>query len=288
MSGERFVRPTISPEYTRYTLPDFPTRPIDEVTGLPYCFAPNPDLPDVVPRGQNLARAGDLDHQYPQVETKHGANPVLDLPYARMALMNLRLQWSTFEDHHDRWNRYPVIGPMQPGTPEQLAATLVFGLSGYVPPMALRLDDDSFSQVRLSNRDRWRMWESGQLFVANEGAVVGYLRSFVLVQEVDHIKENELDEFLCTQNRARKIELARILASKVVERAVEPFEAAYTQMHRQGVLSVRDPLRQKIVRAPATPGDLVNDKLTSGRRLGQIIDPLAQRLAQRRRVLRAA
>jgi len=267
-------------------LPDYPTRPIDELTGLPYCFAPNPDLPAVLPRGQNHLREGDLDHHFPKVETKHGGNPVLELPFARMALMNLRVQWSTFEDHHDKWNKLPVIGPMQPRTPQQLAATVLFGLSMYIPPVALTLHNDHFVETWLDALERSRMVESGQIQVANEQEGINYLQWYVMAQEVDHIKQVQLDEFLHTFNRERKIYLAHTLAAKIVERAVEPFEGAYTKAYKQGMLSVRQ--ASGVVRAPANPRDLVKAKLTTGRRFGVIMDAMAHRLAGHRDALLAA
>ena len=209
---ENFVRPTIIEEHG-YRQPSHPTRPIDELTGLPYCFVSNPDLPPILPPGTNIVRAADWDHQFPRVETKYGANPVLLRHGGALALMNLRIQWTSYQEHHEIWNNAEYIGPKQPATTEQLAATLLFGLSGYIPPIGINLNSKKPQEQRFSDQERRFLWKSGQVRVACELPVLNYLRSYVLSQEVDHIKQSELDEFLHTFNLERRIYLAHRLAT---------------------------------------------------------------------------
>lgn len=278
MAGD-FVRPTIQ-EGRGYSLADYPTRPIDEATGLPYCFIPNPDLPPVSWPEPNVERQADWDHQYPRAETKYGANPVLQEAHANLALMNLRIQWTNYREHHDIWNKAPYIGPLQPATKKQLAATLLFGLSGYVPPVGINLSSGKPIEQRLSDDERLKLWQTKQVRVGCESPVLACLRSYVLLQEVDHINESELDEFLHTFDPERRLYLGHCLAAKVIERAVEPFDATYVRVHKQGLLSVRDEAQGMLRPAPANPRDLLKTKLTRGKRFGPVMDALAHRLAQ--------
>jgi hypothetical protein len=279
---EAFVRPTIIDGHD-YRLPDYPTRPIDEVTGLPYCFVPGDDLVPVVPRGSNIVRLGDWDHHYPKVETKFGANPILQEEGASLALMNLRVQWTNYDEHHNFWNDAPMIGPMQPASRQQLAATLLFGMSGYIPEIGLNLRNRKLEEQKLSNYTRRFLVESGQVRIADESTTLSYLRSYVMSQEVDHIKETELDEFLRTLSLSRRIYLGHCLAAKIIDRAVEPFDATYALAQKQGLLTVKDSVRGSSGYAPTNPRDLLKAKLTQGRRFGPIMNALAHRLAEHRK-----
>ncbi len=275
---ERFIRPSVQEDYP-YVLPDRPTRPIDEATGLPYCFFPNADLPPVIWPAPNPERVADWDHHFPKVETKYTANPVLLDDEANLALMNLRVQWTTFHDHHDVWNHAPYIGPLQPADKKQLAATLLFGLGNYIPPIGLDLSAGSPREARLSAEQRRHLWKSGQVRVADESLAIRYLQKYTLAQEVDHINESELEEFLRTPDPKRKLYLGHCLAAKVIERAVEPFDATYVKARKLGLLSVRSSRDGTVQQAPLNPRDLLKEKIMGGRRSGPVMSALAHRLA---------
>lgn len=282
--ADSFIRPTIVAERD-YELPNYQTRPIDLATGLPYCFVPNPDLPPVMWPQPNIERIADWDHQYPRVETRYGNNPVLLRYGANLALMNLRIQWTMFDEHHEVWNNSAFIGPMQPGNAKQLAATMLFGISGYIPPIGLNLQSGTPVEQKLTDDERRFLWESKQVRIACESPVLSYLRAYVLSQEVDHIQDRQVDEFLHTFDLERRVYLGHCLAAKVIERAVEPFDQAYTAAHKRGLLSIRDDTSGALGPAPPNPRDLLKSKLTRGRRFGPVMDALLQRLASYRKSL---
>ena len=226
-TDEPFTRPTLLEGVEQFS-DDLPTRPIDEITGLPLCFVPNPNITAVVAR--NVLREADWDHQYTRAETRGGANPVLDLPYARFGLMHLRLQWTTWQEHHERWNNYPIVGPMQPASPQQLAATMLFGMSGYIPRRGIILAKDGPRYCNLSDQQRKILSVAGQVMPQNSGYPIAYLRWFVAQQETDHIRGIEIEEFLQTMNSRRRVYLANVLASKMVERAVAPLDSTYLKL----------------------------------------------------------
>jgi hypothetical protein len=279
-----FVTPKIISHPHGYELPDLPYTPIDESTGLPWCFAPNPNLPPI-PTGTNENRDGEWNHMFPKVEVLYGDNPVLD-GLGRMALLNLRHQWVEFNDHHYGYNPN-YIGPLQPATHRRLAATVIMGLAGFVPEYALNFKNDKPTTQRLAPEERRILWESGQLKVASEGDALKYLGWYIFEQDVDHIRPTEIDEFLHTFNLERRIHLGHCLTAKIIERAIEPVDGIYAKAYKQGALAIPD-LAGKINRPPKSPRDLVKHKLTSGRRFGSVYNELHRKLGAHRRKLALA
>ena len=270
-----FVSPRIS-NYPAYTLPDLPETPVDAMSGLPLCFAPNHNLPPIPFAGQrNWNRQGEWNHQYPRVEVLHGANPALK-GLGRMALLNLRWQWVTYNDHHEGYNPN-FIGPKQPATPEQLASTIVMGMAGYIPEESLDFSGTEPKIRNLTAEERRLLWESGQVRVGSETEVRQYLFQYVFSQGVDHIRERELDEFLHTYNLERRIHLGHCLSAKIIERAVEPLEPMYSQARKDGLLATY---------AATNPRDFVKPMLTSGRRFKRVFDALHKKLGPYNRQLK--
>jgi hypothetical protein len=66
--------------------------PIDEFSGLPYCFAASEDLASVVAKSMNLDRQGDWNHMFPKYEVKTSTSPVLQNDMAKLALISSRVQ----------------------------------------------------------------------------------------------------------------------------------------------------------------------------------------------------
>ena len=280
MGNGEFIRPTVVGHPHGYELPDLPLTPIDEMSGLPWCFAPNLDL-SPPPRGANYARKGEWNHMFPRVEVVYSDNPALE-GLGRMALLNLRHQWVEFNDHHYGYNPN-FIGPKQPATARRLAGTLVFGLAHFVPEYAISFKGDKPKARRLTVEERLWYWESGQLKVADEGSVVSCLSEYVLSQEADHIHPNEIEEFLHTFNTERRIHLGHRLAAKMIERAIEPFEPMYAKARKQDLLMTFDMQTHELRPPSRNPRDLVKQKLTSGRKFGRFESELRRRLGAHNR-----
>jgi hypothetical protein len=247
--------------------------PVDEETGLPYCFVPPNDLPPVKGPGEaNIERLADWNHQFPRADIKYGNNPVIS-GIASMALLNLRGQWVDYRQHHDVYN--PLFdNPRQPQTTNQLSTTLIMGLAGSVPEGALDLSREAPQIVSLSPKQRQNLWMSGQVRVLSTGEVSRYLFDHVFDQELDYINDDELVEFLCTFDWERRIFLGHRIAAKIVERAVEPVAPIYKAAHRQGDLHPA---------VPAHPRDFVKRKLTRSGKFGPVFNELHHRLGPERR-----
>lgn len=257
--------------------PDLPETPVDIETGLPYCFVPNPEVQMVLDTGVGRStQEVERQHQYPKVEVLYAANPLLQDHDAKQALLNLRWQLVTYNDHHYGYNLH-YKGPWQPSTPAQLGVTIVMALSNFIPEVGLDFTGARPKERRMDEYDRRYLQESGQVHIGNEGDVLRYLFRHVLSQEVDHIRDREIDEFLHTFIPERKIYLGHCIAAKIVERAVEPVEGVYAKARRNGLLAPVDKSK-RFVRPPQHPRDLVKAKLTSGRRFGQMVNSLHHRL----------
>lgn len=247
--------------------------PTDEVTGLPACFAPMETLPPVMRPGErNVERFADLNHMFPKAEVRAGLGSEFD-EVAVLALINLRGQWVEWGQHHDVYN-HVYIGPRLPTTDAQLASTLLYGLAGDIPEIAIDLTGYSPKEVGLTMQERKMLWESGQVRTISEGEVRRYLFRYVMEQSVDHIRVKDLADFLREPDRERRIYRAHCLAAKIVERAVEPFEEGYQYVRAYGVNGER---------LPAHPRDFLKPRLVPRGSTGRLVATLVQRLGSYRR-----
>lgn len=260
----RFVRPITTGDER---IAQYPTRPIDRETGLPLCFYAPANLPKI--EEPNFSRLADWDHQFTKVATKHGQNPILDLPGARYGLMHLRLQWVSYDDHHNKWNMYKYIAPMQPGTPEQMAATMAFGLAGYIPRMGLRLCRDKFFRTIITEGKRRQMLLDGQVKTQSDEEIITYLRWYVVNQKTDHIKVSQLDEFVSTKNPERRLALGVEVARLLMERAADPINPMYVKARGQDLLYIRS--EDKQIKPPDCAKDFLHLKLASKGRVGELV-----------------
>lgn len=258
-----------------YEIPDLVETPTDDTTGLPWCFAPNPDLQPVSKRA-GIAQAGEWNHQFPKVEARYSANPILS-DLGRKALEGLRWQWVDYDDHHLGYN-LEFRGPRQPATRKQLATTMLFGRAGFIPEFALDFSGDRAKERRLHAEERKYLWESGQVRVADPGLIDKFLFEFVFSHDVDHIREREIDEFLHTRQYERRIYLAHSISAKLIERAFEPMQETYQVAKRDGGL---------FFQAPNHVRDLVKAYVASGRKFGPATSALSARLGQYNRELGA-
>lgn len=243
--------------------------PID-YTGLPFCFAPYENLAPVVPQGEiNRDRLADWNHMFPKYEIHTSNSPVLQEDLGRLALQNARVQWVDYSQHHDKYNHW-FKGPKQPQTSEDLFKTLVMATAGYIPAKAIDLSGDDPKIVELTNSQRKFLWMSGQVRQYDESSVRSYLFDYALSQDVDHIHERSLDEFLHTFNLEKKIHLGHCIAAKIVERAVEPIEYIYSTAQRSELLKPG---------LPKHPRDYVKHRMIpSPHRFGRVMNILSMRL----------
>ena len=251
-----YRRPTIADGHD-YVLPDDGvSRPIDEVSGLPYCFVPVTHLPRKWRNWSKPCRVADYDHQYPTVETIHGGNPLLREHKVAEAMNNLRLQFTT-RTNHETWDKSEFIGPLQPATRKQLAAVCVSALANYVPKGGIDFVNNKPILRWLSDQERRFLIVSSQVRVASAVPVVRYLYESALLQNRHALNDAKIDEFLFTSDPERRLRCGHGLMATLLERQFEPFEAQYLRLRASQEITTRDEIKGKFSEAPETPGELV-------------------------------
>jgi hypothetical protein len=252
--------------------------PTDE-TGLPFCFAPTVSLPRPhVPPADPTHPTADLNHQFPKFEVHTSTHPILTDGLARTALAQSRVQWVDYDQHHGTYN-HNFIGPDYPDTHVGLFRVLTMADVGYIPRQALDLSGPDPKIVNLTKKQRRWLWTSGQVRTSCRSPLLSYLRRYVLEQDMDHIPGIEIEEFVYTDDRDKRVKLARTLADRVSERAAEPLEPTYQDARTTGVLTYVHVAGRKTA-APNNSRDLLRDKLWAGDAFGRMQAALHARLAQ--------
>jgi hypothetical protein len=244
--------------------------PHDEATGLPYCFAPNPDLPAVQVSGvPNIERLADWNHMMPKYEVRTFGNEALG-DIGKMALEGARVQWVDYNDHHYKYNFW-FDGPEQPQDKEQLFQYLVMAEAGYVPAGAIDMSGNEPEVVELSVEERRALWESGQVRVYDKSIVRKFLFDYVFEQDLEHFSNKDLRklrEFLRTFDYERRIYLGCSLAARMIERAIDPVGGVYSTARAEESLPSY---------LPNNPRDLVKQSLLAPNKVGTVISEMSKK-----------
>jgi hypothetical protein len=264
---------------------DYFVTPTDH-SGLPYCFAPNNNLPPVHVSIQDECHharpVADTNHMFPKGSVRRQAEdyPGLYDDQAANALINLRGQWVDYRQHHDVYNLL-FTGPRIPENRMALLGTLMMGVLGYVPEFSLDLSKgDEPSIVPLSKAQRRMLWNSGQLRVLSDSEVSLYLKQELLSVEADHISQKDKEDFLYSLDRDIKRRAGYIIAGQLLERVVEPIESSYQEAKAKELIPQYVRLGGKRYDTPRRAADFALAKLTHGRRAGSLLNDLRQRFYQ--------
>lgn len=243
--------------------------PTDELTGLPYCFAPNSNLPPVPPAGYaNIDRPADWNHMMPKHEVRTMSDPRLgDL--GKRALEGARVQWVDFDDHHYKYNFW-FDGPNQPTTKEQLFKYLVMAEAGYIPEGSVDMSGESPMIKYLSTQERKDIWLSGQVRVYDSSVVRSYLYDYVLDHGINTFGKRDFDKLhklLNTFDYDKRLFLGYSLAARMIEEAIEPICNTYSEARKEHALPEY---------LPNNPRDFIKNKLVSQRKIGKFICELSR------------
>lgn len=233
--------------------------PMDPISGLPLLIVPE-DRALFILQGQEAnvdPETGwilaDWNHAF------HPARVVLGDGFGSDAVRNARMQFVMRATHNEYHSRYG--GPRLPQNPSERFKTAVLTAAGYIPMQALSLGAESPSIVDLTMMQRERLRTSGEVRVASFSVVQKFLKEFVLLQPVDHIRPNVIDDFLSIDpgespdDAKRKRYLAHLLLSLVIDRVEDPLEQPYTFAHTYSLLKPGLPRR---------PGDFVHSVIARG------------------------
>jgi hypothetical protein len=249
--------------------------PHDELTGLPLCYVPRRDLPLPSAKPIHNDRLADWEHLVPRAEVALAVdNPVLQSDLGKAALVNARIQWVDFYDHHYIKNNY-YRGPVHPQTEDAMTLYLLMIEAGYIPPEAIGFASETPKVTSLSQQDRQFLRESGQVRIACEGIVRKWLRQRVIEQNADAIIQDKWIEFLKTYDTDKKINLAHLLAAKLIEQVVEPFSEPYEVAKKDGLIPEH---------LPSKPRDFLKKKLFQVATHGVLINEMNSRFGRERRM----
>lgn len=231
--------------------------PIDEI-GMPLPIAP-PDYP--LPA--NRREIADWHHHnHPRKDPR-----LADI--GGRALRNVRVQLTDWWDHHMDYHGH-YIGPPLPESPSRKFCSVVMAAAGYVPDEVIDFSGTSPQVVPITDTQRERLWYGGELRIAGPGLVRNFLCEYTLGQDISHVRNNLIDEFLNTKNFDRRRFLGHWLLAQATEKAAEPLGLYYRQAWKKGRIPPN---------VPAKLPTLVQTKLGTVRHRDTLVEQLHHKLA---------
>ena len=231
--------------------------PIDEI-GMPLSMRP-PEYPIV------YSRTDLFDRNHPFHPSRSSE---LNDDDAGMGLKNSRAQFVDWWEHHMVYHPN-FYGPPLPASREAKFGLTVMSAAMYVPDLAIDCRDIDPTIVRLKPEERERMWTQKEIVVPAPGIVRSFLINYTLEQDLSHINESTIDEFLSTGDLERKRYLGHWLLSQAADRAAEPIDAMYRQAWKLGRIP---PIK------PAKPATVVQLGLGTVRHRDKLVTALQGRL----------
>lgn len=241
--------------------------PMDELSGLPLPIAPGEEyLPADDPS------VADWHHEYhpashPDLKTVGG-----------MALRNSRLQLVDLNYHNHSPKSYHRFyeGPEIPTDPHEQFRLCVLACAGYVPEQGIDLSSGEPQIVDLTPRQKAQL---GQMD-PDDGLTLreikyrydpirDFFTEYALEQDISHMREDIIDEFVYTGQVDREKFLGHLLIAKAAEAAGELVAEDYHEVRTAGKLH---PLM------PRQPSTLIKNKLGNAERREQLIPELKGRL----------
>lgn len=218
------------------------------------------------PPEYDLPIRGDL------VDKHHAFHPGSQLRLADhtmgQALRESRIQDVDWWEHHMIYHRR-FEGPEISNDQAAAFKLLVFAASNYVPEEAIDCRDVDPVIVRLTEEERARL-HAGALRVGSKVSMRSFFIEYMLDQDMTHISESKIDEFLYSKSNARKRYLGQWLLSQATYQATEPIRRFYTHAHNQGLIPPH------FTRKPA---NLVKRQLGRVHQTQAIVERLGDKLA---------
>ncbi len=231
--------------------------PIDEI-GMPLPLRP-PDYPVLFSRPDLF----DRNHAW-----HPSAHPELN-DDAGLALKNSRVQFTDWWDHHNSYHTN-FDGPPLPTSRMNKFGLTVMAAALYIPDQAIDCRDIEPRIVKLTDSQKQRLWSSGEIRMAGANIVRNFLTTFTLEQDLSHISERSIDEFLFTPNIERRRYLGHWLLAHAADKATEPIDLIYRQAWKLGRIPAE---------LPAKPRSLVQMQFGPVQNRDRIVSKLQHLLA---------
>jgi hypothetical protein len=149
------------------------------------------------------------------------------------AIRNCRVQRTDWYDHHIVYHGY-YEGPKIPTDEAERFRIVVLAAAGYIPDLALDCHGYRPEIVPITPEVRDRLWRSREIRVYRSGPVRKFLAEYVTGQDLSHVHEEHIDEFLHTDKEDRKLFLGHWLLSQATEVAAESLGQDYRDAQRLG------------------------------------------------------
>lgn len=189
--------------------------PLDERTDFP--------LP-LVPSGNETGHRG-FDRHHPFHPNRH---PDL-MDVGGRALRECRVQRTPYDLHHNLYHE-AFIGPQLPEEETGKFRLVVLAAAGYVPDRGISFEADGSPKViPISQEFRDNLWSSKSVKVNNQKKVRDFLKQYVIEQDISHVKETLVEEFLLTGDQLRRRELGNTLLSLAVDKATASIWDTYRE-----------------------------------------------------------
>jgi len=234
--------------------------PVDALTGMPLPVLP----PSAVLSFENTSEANWHHHYHPSSDDLLTSD-------AGLAVRHLRLQLLPIPTHNQYHNLF--LRPEKlPRTNTQRFGHIILGCAGYIPPYAIDVrSQDPSLPVTLSKKKRHRLQTSGEIEVRGHCNMSSFMKDHLIRQDLSHVNESIIDEFIDTTNIERKKYLGHWLLAIASEVAVEPVIPVYRQALEEGLITPQAKL-------PALAKSHINGAKTSKK----AISALHKRLSKQR------
>lgn len=199
--------------------------PTDEYTGIPLAIYPS------VVGGREDDHHAFFEHEDWRLQGLGGK-----------AIRHCRLQRvkrTLHERYHDFYREHER--PLPTNDIDRFFVT-IWAIADYLPrtavdvsgsaPIFRQLDDSTYQYIRSHKlrQQRGTAWSTGV-----------FLMNVVLGQNLDHVRDTHVDEFLHTPHPRRRRALGHLLIAEAIRVGVEPIEAPYRKAWRDRLIAPRRP-----------------------------------------------
>jgi hypothetical protein len=203
--------------------------PVELETGIPLVIEPRNDLPPVGLTG----RGANSHHSvYPrsrdEVQTATGK-----------AVRAARGQWVAIKDHnlyHDYCDEYIAETWDFPTSADQQFGMTVLLAGGYVPEVAVTVNERGISYTHLNEHKREQMWKRGTIKILSEFIVVESLTNYMLEQDLGSAPGKDIEQFILTEDVKQRLELGDQLLRRAALSAAEGVRPFYIEAYKKKLI----------------------------------------------------
>lgn len=212
--------------------------PVCEATGLPLPIAPSEQSNDA------SARRDWHHHFHPRLSPLLAHDSL-----SGSAVRSARIQLVDYATHHNDYHGN-YLGPPLPVTETDKFGLVILATAGYIPREGLDFSGNEPKRVELSHEQRKRMRGSGELKVAAISPIQKFITAYTMDQDLSHVDEMIIDEFLNTTDKEQKLKLGSSLLRLAVRQAADPIIPMYRQAWKNGLIDQQVPSKaQRFVRS---------------------------------------